>query len=255
MKIDINLKGTINFRDLGGHITQDGRRVKKKRIFRSGNLSQLTAEDRSILESLGIVHVIDYRSHDEASREKNQVIRNAVYEVCPAAPATHAAAAAGSDFFSEANLSSLAADFMETFYQNLPFRNPAYKILFSRLENLESGALLHHCAVGKDRTGVSSALILLALNVPVETVIEEYRQSDQGLKPHHEKIFARVTPHLSKLAIERMHYATSAGETFIRSAFSAILKRYKSFEEYFHAEYDLDQKRLEALRHKYLDPK
>ena len=62
---ELRLEGASNFRDIGGWTTADGRRLKRKRIFRSGELSQLTDADLDILRHLGIAFVADLRSLKE----------------------------------------------------------------------------------------------------------------------------------------------------------------------------------------------
>ncbi|MBN0904105.1 tyrosine-protein phosphatase, partial [Pseudomonas aeruginosa] len=41
----LSLQGGINFRDLGGQLAADGRRVRSGKLLRSGALNRLTAED------------------------------------------------------------------------------------------------------------------------------------------------------------------------------------------------------------------
>ena len=50
----------------------------------------------------------------------------------------------------------------------------AYKQFFDILLDQEEGAILWHCSEGKDRTGLASLLILHALGVPPETIMEDY---------------------------------------------------------------------------------
>ncbi|MEK8217040.1 tyrosine-protein phosphatase [Paenibacillus sp. FSL L8-0463] len=55
---------------------------------------------------------------------------------------------------------------------------PAYRFLFETMANLdtERPGLLHHCAGGKDRTGVGAALMLKLLGVPDSVIIEDNRR-------------------------------------------------------------------------------
>src|SRR5262249_47416616 len=59
------LEGAKNFRDLGGYQTTDGRYVRWGRVFRSGALANLTANDYARLSGLGIQVVCDFRSDRE----------------------------------------------------------------------------------------------------------------------------------------------------------------------------------------------
>ena len=42
-------KGVVNFRDLGGYETADGRRLKWGQVFRSGHLARVTKEDKRLI--------------------------------------------------------------------------------------------------------------------------------------------------------------------------------------------------------------
>ena len=59
------LEGGRNFRDLGGYSTPEGKRVKWGRLFRSGYMAELTAQDYEYLSHLGIKVVCDLRSTSE----------------------------------------------------------------------------------------------------------------------------------------------------------------------------------------------
>ena len=74
-----------------------------------------------------------------------------------------------------------AVDSVENYLtQNGQVRNWANRAL-SSLSGENTFPLLVHCTAGKDRTGVIIALILLAIGVDKEHVIEEYMQTN-GVK-------------------------------------------------------------------------
>jgi len=59
----IPLDGCLNFRDLGGYPTQDGRRVRWRQLFRSDALHLLSSADVAHLcDTLRIGDVVDLRS-------------------------------------------------------------------------------------------------------------------------------------------------------------------------------------------------
>ncbi|MEK2645168.1 tyrosine-protein phosphatase [Bdellovibrio sp. BCCA] len=249
----MKLEGGINFRDLGGYLTADGRRVKKGHFFRSGSLSRLTMKDCEVLQTLPVKHIIDYRDHHESENDKDQLWQGVHYECCPANPASHASSADDGDFFTSQRLEALPKDFMETLYQRLPFANPAYQKLFQRVENLQNGSLVQHCAVGKDRTGVGSALLLLSLGVPKQTVVEDYLLTEQTLHPFRIKILNQIEHSLSTEALKRFHYMMSANEQFLHAAFGEIEKRYGSMESYFANEFSLSSEKRQSLQTKFLE--
>ena len=51
-----------NFRDLGGHTTRDGTRLRSGRLFRSGHLGHATESDLETLARLEIRTVFDFRN-------------------------------------------------------------------------------------------------------------------------------------------------------------------------------------------------
>lgn len=249
----MKLQGGINFRDLGGHLGADNKRVKHQRLYRSGSLSRLTSQDCEALEALSIRHIHDYRDLPESKQDRDVVWRGATYECCPANPDTHAVKTPGHDFYADETLRAIPHNFMETLYQKLPFGNQAYKRLFERVESLDDGGLVQHCAVGKDRTGVGSALLLLALGVNKDAVVEDYLRTEQTLRPFREQILGRVESKLSNLGLERLHYVMSVREHFLQTAFDEIQNRYGSLERYFVSEFSLTPERLVNLRSKFLE--
>ena len=48
----LGLEGTPNFRDFGGYETDEGRRVKWGKLYRSGQLSSLTERDLELFDAL-----------------------------------------------------------------------------------------------------------------------------------------------------------------------------------------------------------
>lgn len=175
------LQGGQNFRDLGGYHTHDGRTVRWGVLFRSGAMNGLTPADFTYLGNLGIRTVCDFRSTEE---------RNAAPVHWPGSVSPKVLAddykmdMAGVDFSKAASWtgqqarSAMASSYphiLETF-------NSQYRRMF---EQLLAGnvPLAFNCSAGKDRTGVAAALILTALDVPRETVIEDYLLSNRYFDP------------------------------------------------------------------------
>ena len=72
MNAELRLQGAPNFRDLGGYVNADGKRVKHRLLYRSEGLHQLTAEDHAVLHDLGLKLICDLRSDFE--REKKPTV-------------------------------------------------------------------------------------------------------------------------------------------------------------------------------------
>jgi protein-tyrosine phosphatase len=64
----IALEGAVNFRDLGGYATDDGRRTRWRVLVRADGLSELTGADLAVMRELGIRTVVDLRSGQEVAQ-------------------------------------------------------------------------------------------------------------------------------------------------------------------------------------------
>ncbi len=64
----LEFEGCVNFRDLGGYATGDGRTVAWRRLFRADGLNKLSDADLARLSGLGLATVIDLRTRDEAEQ-------------------------------------------------------------------------------------------------------------------------------------------------------------------------------------------
>jgi protein-tyrosine phosphatase len=179
------LKGTPNFRDLGGYETTDGRLVRWGLLYRSGLLSNLTASDFSYLNQLGVRVVCDFRTAKENSVQPEIWVPNAQVE--------HISLPIG-DGSSKSSITTMQQmlaknpspeelkQWLAKIYGGFVFTNaPEYAKVFVQLKQ-DHLPLLYHCAAGKDRTGVFSALVLLTLGVPEKTVVADYALTNKYLR-------------------------------------------------------------------------
>lgn len=249
----VPLTGGVNFRDQGGYRVSDGRRIKHGLLLRSGALDALTTEDCRYLEERNIVHIIDYRDPDEVEHKPDTLWQNAQYKNIPANPMTTEV---------NANFEALSAKTLEKFnaeqfmlglYRELPFNNAAYRHLVSVLLEPQSQGLIQHCAIGKDRTGVGSALILIILGADEETIMEDYLLTDKTLAPYKEQMLAQLAKTMEARFLPLFEYVMSAREEFLAMALTQIKQRYHNFDHWLEAEFALTQPQREAIRHKYLE--
>ncbi|TFT45572.1 tyrosine-protein phosphatase, partial [Proteus mirabilis] len=177
------LTGGINFRDLGGKKLSNGGIIKPGLLFRSGSLDRLTDTDQALLIDKNLFQILDYRDTGEIVDKPDRVWEGAQYYHAPANPLSKEVSA---------NLEKLTPEILEQFdakafmfqlYKLLPINNPAYKQLATLLKQPEKGGVIQHCAVGKDRTGVGSALVLFALGASLDVVMEDYLLTNETLAP------------------------------------------------------------------------
>jgi len=164
-------EGCVNFRDLGGYRTADGRRLGWRRLFRADGLSTLTDSDQRQLTELGVATVIDLRTVDETEqRGRFPVDRVPVRYV--GLPLTDVLPTP-EELPSWGHASYVAGRYGEMVAQGGPALTAAFEVLGSG----DALPAVFHCSAGKDRTGVLAALILAFLGVPDETIVEDYHLS------------------------------------------------------------------------------
>jgi len=233
------LAGGINFRDLGGQRSADGREIRKGKLLRAGALHQVTPDDLTQLSAIPLRIVLDYRDPAEVDRSPDRLSDNARYINAPANPLNRDASAKVTDFSPE-KLDTLDGEqYMLALYRELPFNNPAYRQLAQWLTTPFDGALLQHCAVGKDRTGVGCALTLFALGCDSNTVMEEYLLTHGMLTKVEEEVLGWLGDSLSDRGRQSLANLLTVRESYLAAALEAIHQRYPSINAWLEQEYQL----------------
>ena len=70
------LPGAVNLRDFGGYATEDGRAVRRHRLYRSGSLAHLSDEGTRAFAELGIGLICDLRREEEKEEEPSPIFRH-----------------------------------------------------------------------------------------------------------------------------------------------------------------------------------
>ena len=181
------LEGGRNFRDLGGYKTTDGRRVKWGRLYRSGSMAYLTANDYDYLSSLGVSVICDFRSRDERASGPTNWAAGDIDFVTWDYSFEEALAPLRGLFALDVVTEESARDVMRALVSDLPtLHADKYAKMFDRLAAGDA-PLAFHCSAGKDRTGAAAALLLTVLGVPRETIYEDYLLSNSLID--HKAIF------------------------------------------------------------------
>ncbi|MBC7984468.1 MAG: tyrosine-protein phosphatase, partial [Candidatus Obscuribacterales bacterium] len=150
----------------------DGRQVAWGKVFRTGVLTYLTAADHPQLRALGIRVICDLRRADERTREPtrwpDETARPLSWDDGAAPPTIRTLA--DKHPYTAAGMRAAMCDL----YRALPVW------MASRLRGMFECAatndlpMIVHCAAGKDRTGIAIALLLAALGVPKDLIINDY---------------------------------------------------------------------------------
>lgn len=189
----VTMEGAVNFRDIGGYRTADGRQVKWGRVYRADGLARLTHRDHELFKHMGISRVFDFRTPAEVSHAPNLLPDDVDIDYINL-PVMHGEF----DFVSamqrirEGDADWLTPDFMlKGYIGNLEKFAGVWGRVIGDLADPECAPVVFHCTGGKDRTGTCAALILLMLGVPEEIVIADHQLSNVYI--------AELLPRISKL--------------------------------------------------------
>jgi protein-tyrosine phosphatase len=247
------LEGGSNFRDLGGYRTLDGRQVAWGRLYRSAVMSSLTPDDFVELGKLGIQTVCDFRSTDERKREPV----NWPEGVQPTVLATDYGldmGAIAAMFSGGAVTAEKTRAAMTEFYRQTPY---AFADQYARMmrELIDGRApLAFNCSAGKDRTGVAAALILTALGVPMETVIEDYLLSNIHYRPKAPSPSATPDPAaklLASLPADALQALMGVERQYLEASFATIAAN-GGMDVYLRDTLKMTADDVEKLRESYL---
>lgn len=218
-----------NFRDLGGYHTCDGRKVVWLKLFRSGELRHQTTDDLSHLRGeTGLASVLDLRSDMEIKQESVELITEAGIRYHNVPFLTGGNDSNDDDLFSRfTNMGQFYVFLLE----DREFGNRVIEAL-ELIAEPENHPLMFHCTLGKDRTGILSAIVLSVLGVEDKNIITDYTLTAQSMKAEINRFrndpkTAGAVEHLPGYCWEWESSAESM-ELFL----SSIQRKYGSAREY-----------------------
>jgi len=243
------LPGGVNFRDLGGYGTHSGRLVRWGQVYRAGSLADLDDDDVTALDALGLRLACDLRSPDEVARHPDRLPGHTAYDHRPIVGEVSRLRRVVTLYRKRHRVQEL----LEEVYRVMLDQNgPTFAAVLRLAADPANRPLVIHCTAGKDRTGLASALLLLALGVPEETVVADYTLSNLAF----DVLAGRMRPEMSRL------YAFGFGEVqlrpfllaearTLRGALAYLRRRYGSLDWYLQrsglTSGDLERLRTELL--------
>ncbi len=250
----LDLEGIENFRDFGGYETVCGRGLKRGQLYRSANHSGATPADLEVLKALGISVIVDLRRPLERGREPSrrwdgfsgQVVENHEEHVNEDwSVLLKQAETLDGDWFRKDSLN---------FYHNLPYE-ARHIDLFSRYFRAlgeTDGAILVHCAAGKDRTGMICALTHHLAGVHPHDVVTDYLATNiEGRIQSRVRFLDSYIQDLTGLKIDEsaLRVAVSVHESYLDRAFRRIVDTSGSIDGYLQDVLGIDavlRSRIEA---------
>lgn len=174
------LERAPNFRDVGPLPTRNGGALKPGALFRSGELSRLSNDDLARIETLGIKLVCDLRSGAERQRFPSRWPALAPARIIEMPTETDRAAGMSPliERLAREPGPAGARRAMLDLYASLPtLLSPILEMVTEAIATGWNVPALLHCHVGKDRTGVATALLLAAVDITPEAIRTDYLET------------------------------------------------------------------------------
>jgi protein-tyrosine phosphatase len=248
----LQFERVANFRDLGGHSTADGLKVRSGRLFRSGHLGHASDRDTATLGELGIRRVFDFRTLADIDKDGADRLPDGANHLRLPMPDPAAGddirhlikggdAKVMHDVFGDGKARAMMVDAAIRLVRD---RREPYRIFLSELAECAPAPALFHCSAGKDRAGWAASLVLLTLGVPEEQVIEQYMLSNREVEAIHERLASADDVRWEGLLAPLI----GVDVDYIQASFDAIAADWGSFDRYLHEGLGISERQREALR-------
>ncbi|MED5800614.1 tyrosine-protein phosphatase [Gordonia sp. Z-3] len=244
-----------NARDIGGYVTRNGSVVRTGVVYRSNALNTLTDVDKQKLTRLGVTHIIDVRSPNEVAANPDNLppVRYTKRPIWNPADDFYVRVnriiGAGPAAQREALGSGKAAQMMRDYYRWMVTDPAARHQMGATLRDIATvpTPLLIHCTSGKDRTGLTSAVLLTLLGVPEPAVYEDFLTSNDRLADGNAAQMKALVDH--GLVSDPSLFAPILGvqRDFLEASFDQMRRSYGSFQRYLSRGLGLDIPTIRAL--------
>ncbi len=259
----IAIEGTNNLRDIGGHLTESGRRMRTRRILRSEVLlfqgagtraSAWSADNTHAYRALGIRTVVDLRGSEETASQPS------AWPHATGASLIHLPLGEGGEGDATdimrrllaGEIRSFGVDDLARFYGvNLRRQSRLFGRALEKLSRADRLPALVHCQAGKDRTGLLVALLLEALETPREIVVADYAMTGL-LRPNRVALYVDI---LHPLAIDPAAVSAlfDAPPMAMSLTLDALDAEFGSVSAFLHEAAGVSIEVLEALRENLLE--
>ena len=236
-----------NFRDISY------KNIKRGSFFRGESLFRLSNKDKKeLIDKHQIKVVVDLRTTQEHNDKKDKVIKGLSYYHFPLITMEEMGASSEKEGKRRVIKEHKLPDIYD-YYRRLVNRDrkKSWTKIFDLLLNNKEGGILFHCTVGKDRSGIVSAIILTVLGIDKETIYEDYlKTNEHPIIPFSYKLFALSLD--KEFRKEFMEYFKAKKE-YLDEAFIEIDRIYGNMDNFLKECCSLNDDKIKMLRKKYLN--
>ena len=181
--------GAHNFRDLGGYPTVRGGRTRWGTVYRADGLQELTAADIVRYEALGIRSMFDLRRDQEREERPNRVPS---VPLCIMKPVDQSGVVDPAPTYCDTRVSG--EESLLSVYRSMLWNSASVLgTVIGRIVAPGGTPVGFHCHAGKDRTGFVAAILLEAVGVDRNVVLDDYELTATYQRPaRHTDSFERL---------------------------------------------------------------
>jgi protein-tyrosine phosphatase len=242
--------GCLNVRDLGGLPTEDGGRTRAGTVVRADNIRRLSDDGWHALAGHGVTRIVDLRWPEELAADEPRDVEIDVVHVSVLGESWNEDPGYVARLDEHLDSVDDVADHYAWSYLDFLER---YRESFGRAVAAVAdadGAVVVHCAGGKDRTGLVSALLLRLAGVSLDEIGRDYSLSGANLAPRNDVWMAQIADDEERR--RRAKLLDTPAEAMVR-VLEAVEERYGSVAGYLRAAGVADDQ-IERLRERLREP-
>jgi len=249
----ILLDGAQNFRDIGGLAGENGKIINQGLIFRSDELSKLTEKDHAVFEKLRIKTVCDLRTLNERKALLDKLPPNCGINFVNIPLSDQNRNVNYFQFFFHLTFHGKGINFeqfiKDHYFSNAFNRTEQIKSIFQLVANRKNLPAVIHCTVGKDRTGLLSALIQLLCGVAYKDVMDDYLLTNEYTKVRIEKMIKFIRRmSFFQISAKRLEPLLQARYEYLDDILTKILNKYGSVQAYLTEACNISDETLAELK-------
>ncbi|MCR4922451.1 MAG: tyrosine-protein phosphatase [Lachnospiraceae bacterium] len=271
-KRSINIKSVGNARELGGYESLSGRKIRRGILLRTAAINTISESDKDILcKEYHLAVVVDFRSSYESRGKEDPTlpgVKNCVFSIIDEEQMKAMEKEFGRKDFSSRDPGEKVKFLEMGIEQGFIGENmyieflkeesgiKGYRAFFRELIDLPQGrSILFHCTQGKDRTGLGAMLIMSALGVSEENIVDDYMLTNIFNEKliENERMFFESMGIRGERLVEYMRAMDEVNPQTMENALLWVKREYGSVKGYINRALGISDEELEGLKRKFLE--
>ncbi len=233
----------LNYRKLAnGMKNNEGKEIIG--IYRSADVSFASESDIERLVELSIKNIIDLRSSGEIS----ELLEDTRINITNIDIIGHGRQNEV-DKYAANDLAKIMIDLYESDF----VKTDGFKQELDHILSLSGENFLFHCSAGKDRTGITGAILMHLLGFSYEQIMDEYLTIDDTLVTYiMNKVLKQFEQSNIDIDISSLKAISSVTEGFLEAYVLGVTDNYGTVDNYVEKKLDITNEKIELLKKYYL---